>query len=87
MNLFDTLIESILNENANVAGGPDSVLGSGVTSTASQFSADTYASNDARVVKPLGGIVRRNFPKDSIYTSKTRNKRTKRGHKRSKSKR
>ena len=81
MNLFDTLVESILGENANVAGGAGSVLGAGVTSTATQFSGDSYAKGDARVPKVMGGIVRRNFPKDSLYSSKVRRKH-KRKHKR-----
>ena len=76
MNLFDTLVESILNENANVAGGVGSVLGSGVTSTATQFSADTYANRDARVVKPLGGkVITRNKIPNTIYGGKVLNKR------------
>ena len=81
MNLFDQLVESILQENANVAGGAGSVLGGGVTSTATQFSGDTYASGDARVAKPLGkGVITRNLPKDTIYSGKVRRKH-KRRHK------
>lgn len=40
-----------LEENM-MAGGVGSVFGSGVTSTASQFSGDTYATGDARMVVP-----------------------------------
>jgi hypothetical protein len=81
VNLFDTLVESILNENANVAGGTGSVLGAGVTSTATQFSGDNYAKGDARVPNIIGGITRRNLPKDSLYSGKVRKKR-KRKHRR-----
>ena len=75
------LVESILNENANVAGGAGSVLGAGVTSTATQFSGDNYAKGDARIPKVLGGITRRNFPKDSLYSGKVK-KKHKRKHRR-----
>jgi hypothetical protein len=50
-----------LNE-ANIAGGTGSVFGTGVTSTANQFSGDTYAAGDARLPKILIPMIRRTFP-------------------------
>ena len=82
MNLFDALVESILSENANVAGGAGSVLGPGVTSTATQFSGDTYAKGDARIPKVLGGIIKRNKIPTSIYGSKIKSRKHTRKQKR-----
>lgn len=56
---LEILIKQVLEEE-NMAGGAGSAFGSGVQSTATQFSGDTYASGDARVPKSLyGGIVTR----------------------------
>ena len=63
------------------AGGAGSVLGPGVTSTETSFSGDNYAKGDARIPKVLGGVARRNFPKDSIYAGGVRRKH-KRKHRR-----
>jgi len=77
--MFDSIVNSILNENMNVAGGAGSVLGAGVTSTASQLSADTYANKDIRVAKPLGSkVITRSRISNSIYGSKSKSKRRKR---------
>ena len=56
---IENLIKQVLEEE-NMAGGAGSAFGSGVQSTATQFSGDTYAPGDARVPKSLyGGIVTR----------------------------
>ena len=60
-----------LNEE-NVAGGAGSAFGSGVQSTATQFSGDNYAPGDARIPKSLyGGIITR---RGLIKGKKKRNK-------------
>ena len=79
---LEYIVEEILAENANVAGGAGSVLGPGVTSTETPFSGDNYAKGDARIPKVLGGIIRRNLPKDSLYSGKVKSKRRKRKHRR-----
>lgn len=50
---FKKLVEQILSEEMT-AGGVGSVYGPGVEATATQFSGDNYAPNDARNV--LGGV-------------------------------
>ena len=79
---IESIVIEILQENANVAGGAGSVLGPGVTSTATQFSGDTYAKGDARVPKVIGGIIKRNRIPTSIYGSKVKSRKHKRKHKR-----
>jgi hypothetical protein len=78
---LEHIVETVLQENANVAGGTGSVLGAGVVTTETPFSGDNYAKGDARIPKVLGGIARRAFPKDSLYSGKTRRKH-RRKHKR-----
>lgn len=58
-----------------VSGGVMSAFGPGVTSTASQFSGDTYASGDARIPKVLGKMQRRTFPETTILGNKSKKKR------------
>jgi hypothetical protein len=79
---IESIVIEVLQENANVAGGPNSVLGAGVTSTSSQFSGDSYARGDARVPKVLGGIIRRNKIPTSIYGKGSKSLKYKRKHKR-----
>ena len=56
---LEQLVLDVLNEE-NVAGGATSAFGSGVQSTATQFSGDNYAPGDARIPKSIfGGIVTR----------------------------
>ena len=56
---LEQLILDVLKEE-NVAGGAASAFGSGVQSTATQFSGDNYAPGDARIPKSIfGGIVTR----------------------------
>jgi hypothetical protein len=56
---LEQLVLDVLNEE-NVAGGAVSAFGSGVQSTATQFSGDNYAPGDARIPKSIfGGIVTR----------------------------
>jgi hypothetical protein len=81
---LNNIIEDVLCENANVAGGAGSVLGPGVASTETHNSGDFYAPNDARAVKPLGlKPIKRNFPKDSLYSGcvKSKSRRKHRRHK------
>lgn len=47
--LFNQIFRNVINESMT-AGGTASVLGSGVNSTATQFSGDNYAPGDARNV-------------------------------------
>ena len=47
--LFNQIFRNVINESMT-AGGAGSVLGSGVTSTETQFSGDNYATGDARNV-------------------------------------
>ena len=58
MEAFDKLVQSILSEDT-VAGGAESAFGPGVTSTATAFSGDNYASGDARRPFAFGGITTR----------------------------
>ena len=56
---IEQLILDVLKEQ-NMAGGAGSAFGSGVQSTATQFSGDNYAPGDARIPKSIfGGIVTR----------------------------
>jgi hypothetical protein len=56
---LEQIVLDVLNEE-NVAGGAASAFGSGVQSTATQFSGDNYAPGDARIPKSIfGGIVTR----------------------------
>jgi hypothetical protein len=53
------IVLDVLNEE-NLAGGAASAFGSGVQSTATQFSGDNYAPGDARIPKSIfGGIITR----------------------------
>ncbi len=53
------MVLDVLNEE-NVAGGVASAFGSGVQSTATQFSGDNYAPGDTRIPKSIfGGIITR----------------------------
>jgi hypothetical protein len=56
---FVSLVNEVINE-CNLAGGSASVLGSGVSNTATPFSGDNYAPKDARMPKNLyGGVITR----------------------------
>jgi hypothetical protein len=56
---LEQMVLDVLNEE-NVAGGAASAFGSGVQSTATQFSGDNYAPGDARIPKSIfGGIITR----------------------------
>ena len=70
--LFNQIFRNVINESMT-AGGAGSALGSGVTSTATQFSGDNYAPGDARNV--TGNIKvklqRRKFP-ETINSKKKR---------------
>jgi hypothetical protein len=56
---LEQIVLDVLNEE-NVTGGAASAFGSGVQSTATQFSGDNYAPGDARIPKSIfGGIVTR----------------------------
>jgi hypothetical protein len=79
---IESIVMEVLQENANVAGGTGSVLGSGVTSTATQFSGDNYAKGDARVPKVLGGIIKRNKIPTTIYGKEIKSRKHKRKHRR-----
>ena len=86
MNYFNSLVDSILNEDGGMtAGGVSSVLGAGVTSTATPFSGDNYAKGDARVVKVIGKrIITRNMPKDTIFKGNVKRKKRKKHRRRKK---
>jgi len=60
----------------NSAAGAMSVFGD-VSATATQFSGDHYAPNDARVPKILGKVQRRTFPELTTAKKKTKKKRGK----------
>lgn len=75
---FNSLVNSVLHEGMT-AGGAGSVLGPGATAgynaQAQIPNADTYNTGDVRIAKPIGKkIIRRNMPKDSIFTGKLKNK-------------
>jgi hypothetical protein len=56
---LEQVVLDVLNEE-NLVGGAASAFGSGVQSTATQFSGDNYAPGDARIPKSIfGGIVTR----------------------------
>ncbi len=56
---FTEMVTQILNETC-MMGGPMSVMGPGVTNTATEVSGDNYALKDARVPKSLyGGVITR----------------------------
>jgi hypothetical protein len=58
MNFNELVIQVI--ESGNVAGGPDSVYGSGASNNSSAFSSDLiYNPNDARIPKGSYPITRR----------------------------
>lgn len=58
IDLEETILKILKEEN--VAGGASSAFGAGVQSTATQFSGDNYAPEDARVPKHLyGGVITR----------------------------
>jgi hypothetical protein len=79
--MFLRLVNEVLNEMGGMtAGGEGSVLGSGVTSTSTHISADTYQPEDARVPKVIGSkLIKRNMPKDTIFKGlKSRKRRKKR---------
>ena len=68
---IEQLILDVLKEQ-NMAGGAGSAFGSGVESTATQFSGDNYAPGDARTPKSIyGGIITR---RGLIKGKKKRNK-------------
>ncbi len=68
---LEQMVLDVLNEE-NVAGGAASAFGSGVQSTATQFSGDNYAPGDARIPKSIfGGIITR---RGLIKGKKKRNK-------------
>jgi hypothetical protein len=68
---IEQLILDVLKEQ-NMAGGAGSAFGSGVQSTATQFSGDNYAPGDARIPKSIyGGIITR---RGLIKGKKKRNK-------------
>jgi hypothetical protein len=68
---IEQLILDVLKEQ-NMAGGTGSAFGSGVQSTATQFSGDNYAPGDARTPKSIyGGIITR---RGLIKGKKKRNK-------------
>jgi hypothetical protein len=86
MNRFDSLVESILNEDGGMtAGGSGSVLGSGVVSTSTHISGDNYAKGDARVAKVIGTrVITRNMPKDTIFKGNVKRSKKRRKHKKRK---
>ena len=56
---FQKIVEQVLKEDMT-AGGVNSVLGSNVGATATQFSGDNYAPGDARKPTSLyGGVITR----------------------------
>ena len=76
MLTFNELIEQVLKEE-NVSGGAGSAFGPGVEAEgATQFSADTYNKGSAVIAKPLGkkrkNIIKRNIPKDTIFTGRVK---------------
>lgn len=73
---FEKILKDILTEET-IGGGTSSVFGSGVVSTAGAISGDTYAPGDARIPKVIGGIYRRNLPKDYITVAKILRKKKK----------
>jgi hypothetical protein len=81
MESFESIVVEVLNENMT-ASGAMSVLGAGAAagySAQAQIpNGDTYAQGDARVVKPLyKKVIKRNMPKDSIFTGKVKSKKKK----------
>lgn len=71
---FTNLVLDVLSET-NVAGGATSAFGSGVVSTASAKSGDSYASNDSRKAAPLySGLVTRFGTTGSQRSPKSRKK-------------
>lgn len=73
INLKEVILKVLKEEN--MAGGAGSAFGSGVQSTATQFSGDNYAPGDARVPKHLyGGVITRG---GLIKRRKKRNKKRK----------
>jgi hypothetical protein len=88
MRNFDSLVNEILNEaDGMTASGANSVLGAGAGAGYANQSQipnkDTYAPNDARVVKLLGSkVIKRNMPKDTIFKGNVKRRRKhKRKHK------
>ena len=75
---IESIVVEVLQENGNVAGGADSVLGSGVTSTSTQFSGDNYAKGSAIVPKVLGKMIKRSKIPTSIYGKKVKSRKRKR---------
>lgn len=75
--IFNQIFRNTINESM-VAGGTGSVYGSGVTSTASQFSGDRYAPGDARNVTGNVKIKlqRRNLPGTTLPKNKKSKKRS-----------
>ena len=75
--IFNQIFRNTINESM-VAGGTSSAYGSGVTSTASQFSGDRYAPGDARNVTGNVKIKvqRRNFPETTLNKNKKIKKRS-----------
>jgi hypothetical protein len=76
MSLFDNIVNSILKESANISGGIGSAFGPGVGAEgATQFSADTYARGDARIVKPLSkGVITRNGVVKTVFSTGKKSK-------------
>lgn len=79
---FYNLVENELNllnqkiSESNLSSGTSSVFGSGVTSTSSEFSKDSYATGDARKPHSLyGGIMTRSGMKKKSKKSNTKTKR------------
>lgn len=75
---FEKIVREVIEEQ-NVAGGARSSFGPGVQATASQFSGDTYAPEDARNV--FGGVlpkIQTRFGAISRKKNKTKKRRLKR---------
>lgn len=71
---FVNLVTSVLNEDL-MAGGPSSVYGPAVGSTASAFSGDTYNTGDMRIAKSIyGGVITRKGMKSRKNKNRKRKK-------------
>jgi hypothetical protein len=75
---FEKLVMQVLHEDS-VAGGEGSVFGSGVISTASAFSSDSYAPGDARNPYGIyGGVLTRSGMRKRKTSKKQKRKTSKR---------